>query len=117
MVNHNNLAILAVTIANVEAADSFYVCGNVGTPNYNGNYTAQGYQDGISKYTNGQKISIYRHNGFWYMGDLTSWPPVTHYRCVADCPKDGEQPPLMTFETNPMKGKDPPPTVQTAPCQ
>ena len=62
-------------------------------------------------------MSIFRHNGYWYFGDLRNWPPTTTYRCVADCPKDEELPPTVAFETNAKKGKDPPPTLSSEPCK
>jgi hypothetical protein len=27
-------------------------------------------------------MSFFRNKGFWYLGNLTPWPPETHYRCV-----------------------------------
>jgi hypothetical protein len=61
-------------------------------------------------------MSIFRHNGCWYVGDMTNWPPVTNYRCGSGCPKDEDTPPEMTFETNAKKGKDPPPSLSHEPC-
>ena len=92
------------------------MCGKVGLPDATGKYVADKFQDGVEKWTNAKGMSMFRHNGYWYMGDLRPWPPVTYYRCVADCPKDEDLPPLVAFESNPKKGKDPAPTVQSGPC-
>ena len=113
-------ALTSLAVIDAGEADVFFVCGNVGSEKHKGNYTAAGYQDGIHKYTNANKMSIYRHNGFWYIGDVSVWPPTTHYRCVSDCPKDEDLPTVdLTFETNLKKGRDPPPTLHRSlePCQ
>jgi hypothetical protein len=102
---------------NITNSTSFYICEPTGMAKHVGTYSARGYQDGIAKYTNKAGISIYRHNGYWYIGDVTNWPPTTHYRCVSDCEKDGETPPLVQFETNAKKAKDPAPVIQDTPCQ
>ena len=70
----------------------------------------------MPKYTNEKGMSIFRHNGYWYMGDMRPWPPVTNYRCVADCNKDEDVPPMVDFETNPNKGTDPAPSLRDEPC-
>ena len=37
---------------------------------------------------------MYRHSGYWYMGDLGPWPPETHYRCIKGCEHGLDVPPL-----------------------
>lgn len=27
-------------------------------------------------------MSFFRNREFWYLGDVSKWPPETHYRCV-----------------------------------
>eukprot|EP00937_MAST-01D_sp_MAST-1D-sp2_P000385 g385.t1 len=124
MVRTLRVAALVLLCAGIAIADDapapagpFYVCGNVGVKGTAGKYVAKGHQDGVPKYTNEHGLSIFRHNGYWYFGDLKPWPPVTHYRCVADCPKDEDAPhPSYDFETNPQKGKDPAPAIQAEAC-
>ena len=94
----------------------FYIC-RAGMKDHEGTYKAKGKQDGVHKYANEKGITLFRHKGYWYVGDMKPWPPVTNYRCVADCDKDEDTPPTVAFETNPMKGKDPAPTLQAEPCE
>ena len=58
-----------------KAGGPFYVC-EAGIKDHVGTYKAKGHQDGVPKYTNENGMSIFRHNGYWYMGDLRPWPPV-----------------------------------------
>lgn len=102
-------------IASCAEPASFHVC-NAGFSSHIGEYKQAQAQDGVFRYTNENGISVYRHNGYWYMGDMRPWPPVTTYRCVFECPKDEDFPPLVTFETNAKKGKDPAPILQAEPC-
>lgn len=41
------------------------------------------YEDRVA-YTNENGFSFFKNRDFWYLGDLTTWPPETHYRCVDD---------------------------------
>jgi hypothetical protein len=112
------IAALMIVCAFAGENDTFYICPPTGMAKHIGNYTAKGFQDGVSKYTNKVSgMSIYRNNGYWYVGDVNNWPPTTHYRCVSDCEKDGESPPLVQFETNAKKAKDPAPVIQASPCE
>jgi hypothetical protein len=48
-----------------------------------GKYTAgKETLDGAPTYSNSNDLSIFRNKGFWYIGNLAPWPPVTAYRCV-----------------------------------
>lgn len=48
-----------------------------------GKYTAgKETLDGAATYSNSNDLSIFRNKGFWYIGNLAPWPPVTAYRCV-----------------------------------
>jgi len=33
-------------------------------------------------YTNEEGKSIWQRHGFWYIGDMSSWPPQTYFRCL-----------------------------------
>jgi hypothetical protein len=37
---------------------------------------------GKDTYTNEHGMSFFQNRDFWYLGDLSAWPPETHYRCV-----------------------------------
>ena len=115
---HPLAPLVSTALANDDAPKAggpYYVC-EAGIKGHVGTYKAKGHQDGVPKYTNENGLSIFRHNGYWYMGDLRPWPPVTNYRCVADCTKDEDVPPTVDFETNPKKGSDPAPSLRDEPC-
>lgn len=70
--------------ADTEGYDSsIFVC-EAGDNKFVGKYTASMdvKEDNVPIYSNKNEMSFYRYNGFWYLGDLEPWPPVTHYRCV-----------------------------------
>jgi hypothetical protein len=53
------------------------------------------------------------------MGDVSDWPPVTHYRCVLDerCrTAEGASPPLQGYQPTKRNGLQPPPVVSLTPC-
>ena len=108
---------------NVEAAteiESIYIC-DAGDESYLGLYSISHDDiiDNIPSYINQQKRSIFRSNGFWYIGNLESWPVQTHYRCVGSegCEFKSDTPPIPgTWTLNKYIGKAPSPVLQTTPC-
>lgn len=75
--------------------------------------------DGVATFTNEKDFSFYRNNGYWYLGDLSVWPPITHYRCVLECPEGENLPPSSAtgnWSVNAKVAKDPAPTVSYGKC-
>jgi len=55
---------------------------------------------GTHTFKNTNSLSPYgfwRHDGFWYFGEIASWPPVTIYRCYMDCPHGSPVPPVTGY--------------------
>lgn len=86
-----------------------------------GTYTNGELFNGAPTFTNNNDMSFYRNNGFWYLGSLASWPPVTYYRCVdsegcnyaMDVPNtDGK-----SWTSNKRASKHPFPQFSTEPCR
>lgn len=96
-------------------AEDFYIC-EAGDDTILGKYTKDGEKDGVATYSNSDDMSLFRNQGFWYIGNLGPWPPETHYRCVKDCGRDLEFPPLKTYTKSKQHGTDPEPRVQDFPC-
>ena len=113
-----------ILIAFVFASDSspaevIYIC-NCGDSSFLGEYkiAMEEVMDGVPSYVSKRGKSIFRNNGFWYVGDVHQWPLQTHYRCVGhvDCPRT-PTPPIPGFWTvNKFVGKAPSPVLQTTPC-
>ena len=64
--------LLCTLIASVqgEAASSIYIC-EAGDENVLGEYRIESEtKDGTSVYSNANDLSIFRNNGFWYIGNL-----------------------------------------------
>ena len=112
---------VVVTHAEGEEAGLFYYVCEAGDPRFLGKYEP-GKEEigGVPVYNNENDMSIYRNNGFWYIGNLGPWPPATHYRCVADagCNYRNDKPPALEgkWTSSASWGKDPPPVVSTSPC-
>ena len=81
------LASLVLLVALVLMASSYtlaeiHVC-QAADPAFLGEYLPGSQKfDGTSVYSNANDMSFFRHNGFWYAGNLGPSPPETHYRCV-----------------------------------
>ena len=112
------LALLLACVAVAAATDStYYVCA-AGDETFLGGYAVDGTREGASIYTNGDGRSIFRNNGRWYLGDLTPWPPETHYRPGADTAIGTPMPPLEGYETGRGKfGTLPAPVLSEGPCE
>ena len=113
--------------AEISAADTsertFYVC-ECGDPNFLGKYVPgdeKSKMDGIIPYFNEKDMAIYRYKGFWYLGNVDEWPPVTHYRCVQEigCNYGIDHPPTSKEGTWAAsgRGKNPAPVVLNTPCE
>jgi hypothetical protein len=80
----NLFAVIMISIVKIHHANegSVYVCES-SDPKFLGTYVS-GRQtlDGVAVFSNENDLSFYRNRGFWYLGDLSQWPPETHYRCV-----------------------------------
>ena len=61
-------------------------------------------------------MSIYRHQGYWYIGDLAPWPPETHYRCIEGCGHMMPTPPKSGYQPKKLIGVFPAPILQDEPC-
>eukprot|EP00621_Florenciella_sp_RCC1693_P007088 CAMPEP_0182541524 /NCGR_PEP_ID=MMETSP1323-20130603/28765_1 /TAXON_ID=236787 /ORGANISM="Florenciella parvula, Strain RCC1693" /LENGTH=181 /DNA_ID=CAMNT_0024752285 /DNA_START=51 /DNA_END=596 /DNA_ORIENTATION=+ len=62
------LVLLAFTIA--AASANFYICES-GSEQFLGHYTMDTSKtDGAPKFSNDEGMSVYRHSGYWYIGDL-----------------------------------------------
>lgn len=97
-----------------------YVC-HCGDANFLGKYSVSQdhVYDGVPSYINANKKSVFRNNGFWYVGDVSSWPLETHYRCVGheSCPMKRPTPPVPgVWTVNRQVGKAPEPVLQLTPC-
>uniref|UniRef100_A0A7S2BWQ9 Uncharacterized protein n=1 Tax=Florenciella parvula TaxID=236787 RepID=A0A7S2BWQ9_9STRA len=109
------LVLLAFTIA--AASANFYICES-GSEQFLGHYTMDTSKtDGAPKFSNDEGMSVYRHSGYWYIGDLGPWPPETHYRCIQGCEHGMDSPQLdKVYEQNRNIGQLPAPTLQADPC-
>ncbi|KAJ1438852.1 hypothetical protein B484DRAFT_444318 [Ochromonadaceae sp. CCMP2298] len=77
-------ALLAVlcSLFLAHASTDIYICQS-DDPKLLGKYSATRENlDSAPIYSNANDMSFFRNKGFWYIGDLQPWPPVTHYRCV-----------------------------------
>ena len=105
----------------VSETDTIYVC-RAGDPSVLGTYTSgSSSMDGVPTFTNSNEVSFFRNNGFWYLGDLTTWPPKTHYRCVQPegCNVGGVVPPTSdqgVWTVNKALGKEPLPEISLESC-
>lgn len=104
---------LAIAATSHSTHHTYYVC-DAGTTAYIGRYTID--SNRLHTYRNDDGKALFRHHGFWYMGDLTTWPPVTDYRCVLDCPHGSELPPVPATFTISNTGILPTPNLTLTPC-
>mmetsp|Transcript_10039 Transcript_10039/g.18197 ORF Transcript_10039/g.18197 Transcript_10039/m.18197 type:complete len:144 (+) Transcript_10039:41-472(+) len=80
-----------------------------------GAYSHTHFVDDAPVWTNEEGMGIWRHFGYWYIGDYGEWPPVTFYRCVVGCEQGREEPPLEGFKNK--KGYEGGPVkLQLEPC-
>eukprot|EP00518_Triparma_eleuthera_P000950 CAMPEP_0182459652 /NCGR_PEP_ID=MMETSP1319-20130603/4734_1 /TAXON_ID=172717 /ORGANISM="Bolidomonas pacifica, Strain RCC208" /LENGTH=118 /DNA_ID=CAMNT_0024658615 /DNA_START=13 /DNA_END=366 /DNA_ORIENTATION=+ len=76
----------------------YSVCSS-SNPDLLGRYSHTHYVDSAPVWTNDEGMGIWRHFGYWYVGDYSEWPPVTYYRCVVGCEQGGDEPPLKGYKT------------------
>ncbi len=105
--------ILTLVASFGEAA--LYVCES-GDPKFLGTYAEDAVADGAPRFTNEHGKSLYRHSGYWYLGDLVPWPPITSYRCIEGCSHNALEPPLIGYHAKKDIGKTPTPIFQHNPC-
>mmetsp|Transcript_10763 Transcript_10763/g.13054 ORF Transcript_10763/g.13054 Transcript_10763/m.13054 type:complete len:119 (+) Transcript_10763:50-406(+) len=96
-------------------SSSFYICDS-GNPKFIGHFVEDAVADGSPKYVNEEGMSIFRHQGYWYLGDMAPWPPVTHYRCIEGCGYNSPTPPLNGYQPKKNIGESPAPILQEEPC-
>merc|ERR1712227_960020 len=64
-------------------------------------------------YTNEEGRSIWQNRGFWYIGDMTTWPPETYFRCMnMPCTFEIEYPSLEGYAAAKEYKDLTPPTFQ-----
>jgi hypothetical protein len=61
-------------------------------------------------------LNVAMGQGWWYLGDATTWPPETHYRCVEGCPYNKVVPPQTGFQVTQMHKTVPVPEISYGPC-
>ena len=110
-----------VTIIALISAKDIYVCES-SNKLFLGKYTAKEKGTDII-YENNNGMSFFTNNKFWYLGDLTVWPPLTHYRCIDitndTCNYGKNYPPLsldVAWTVATKHGKSPVPTISYDPC-
>ena len=81
------------------------------------------YSVGRLTYTNEQGMSFFRNRNYWYLGDLTTWPPETHYRCVGSDDQCGGINEILPFPSstggwtsNKRFGSETLPEIVRGPC-
>eukprot|EP01041_Mallomonas_annulata_P006794 gene6794-13756_t len=113
--------LVVLSISSSKATTELHVC-RAGDPSVLGVYSSGAEaMDGAPTFTNGNELSFFRNNGFWYLGDLRAWPPITHYRCVQPegCNSGEDVPPTSAqgvWTVNKAVGKEPPPEISLVPC-
>jgi len=109
------LRFVLVLLAAVRCA-AFHVC-SAGDVRFIGKYVEDTQtSDGVQRYVNNGGMTLYRHQGYWYFGDMTPWPPVTHFRCIEGCGYNLPTPPLFGYLAKKNVGVLPAPALQTEPC-
>ena len=83
------------------SSQAYSICDST-NPDLVGTYTHTHYVDSAPVWTNDEGMGIWRHFGYWYIGDYSVWPPVTFYRCVVGCEQGTDVPPLTGYK--PKKG-------------
>jgi len=76
---------------------TYFVCTS-SNPDLLGGFKPTGFSDGVSMFLNDEGMGVWRHAGFWYMGDYGAWPPETFYRCVVGCAEGLDEPPLVGYK-------------------
>mmetsp|Transcript_5068 Transcript_5068/g.6995 ORF Transcript_5068/g.6995 Transcript_5068/m.6995 type:complete len:147 (-) Transcript_5068:185-625(-) len=105
-----------VTLLDLTEGKEYFVC-EAGDEMFLGKFVQDGGEkDASPTFTNENGMSIWRNQGFWYMGNLEPWPPETHYRCVMDCPRNADDPPLQGYKRTKQHGIDPSPVLQESSC-
>ena len=118
----NFFLVVMITIVQYHRAEEVvYVC-EAHEPKFLGRYEAgNSNMDGVSVFSNENDLSFYRNRGFWYLGDLSQWPPETHYRCVESEGCNYNMPVPPTSEEGAWKGSKKhndggAPRISASPC-
>jgi hypothetical protein len=110
------LRTLLLAAACLRCTASLHVC-SAGVASFVGEYTEDSLTfDGAPKFVNENGMSVYRHQGYWYFGDMAPWPPMTYYRCIEGCGYNSPAPPLTGFQPKKGVGAAPSPVLQSEPC-
>ncbi len=117
----NIFSLLLIRLVKLSGAQKLYVC-EAENASFLGEYVP-GHQkiDGVEVYSNEQDMSFFRNRGFWYLGNLSPWPPETHYRCVEPegCNVGKEVPPTSSegaWKGNRKFNSEKPPVISATPC-
>jgi|Transcript_31032 hypothetical protein len=111
------------TINNEESLSSVSICA-AGDKIFMGEFLiSKEESDSAPIYSNANDMSFFRHNGFWYLGDLNSYPPKTHYRCLPSedlaVASNMMSPPTSTqgsWTATKLHGKEPIPMITSEAC-
>jgi hypothetical protein len=120
------LGVLAITTSAInseEIRSSISIC-EAGDKTFLGEFLiGKDESDSVPVYSNANDMSFFRHNGFWYLGDLNSYPPKTHYRCLPSEHLAVESnmmfPPTSTegsWTATKLHGKEPVPVITSEAC-
>ena len=115
------LAYLAAQVSGAVAETLIHVC-EAEDSKFLGTYMAsEAAMDGELVFSNEHDMSFFRNKGFWYLGNMETWPPETHYRCVQPegCNFDGPIPPMTgegMWEGSKKFNKLVAPDILLAPC-
>ena len=112
--------VLSQVMVSADEVSEIFVCSSP-DESFLGKYTPGNSIDGTPSFVNENDMAFFRHNKFWYLGDLHQWPPVTHYRCVdyegcnagKEIPADNS---AGKWVVNKRFGKEPIPSISFTPC-
>ncbi len=118
----NLFSILLISyMKSARATSEIHVCESE-DPKFLGSYSlSRETMDGVQVFSNSNDMSFFRNKGFWYIGNLATWPPETHYRCVEQegCNYNLDTPPTSKdgeWKGSKRFGKNNTPVVSAEPC-
>ncbi len=118
----NLFSVLVISyMKTAKASTQIHVCESQ-DPKFLGTFsTSRETMDGVAVYSNANEMSFFRNKGFWYLGNLATWPPETHYRCVEaeGCNFNLPVPPTSAegeWKGSKKQNKNSPPLISLEPC-